>query len=96
MRQYGRLHHTIRADRRPDHQVEHNNRPTRQWSASDFAIENLVWIRQHPLGLLTRGGGSDHDRARAWQRPARPTAKRFLTPLQKYEIRKVVYFGGCI
>jgi transposase len=53
------------------------------WSASEFAIENRVWIRQHSLGLLTRGGGSDHDRARAW---LGRRAKRFLTPLQKYEI----------
>jgi hypothetical protein len=29
----------------------------RRWSASHFAIENWVWIRQHPLGVLTRGGG---------------------------------------
>jgi transposase len=42
------------------------------WSASDFAIENWAWIRQHPLGLLTREGGSDRDRAGAWQRPAGP------------------------
>src|SRR5215211_3406306 len=47
----------------------------RDWSASDFAIENRVWIRQHPLGLLTRGGGSDHDRARAWQRSAGPAGQ---------------------
>src|SRR5215213_2399130 len=46
--------------------------PGWSWSASEFAIENRVWIRQHPLGLLTRGGGSDRDRARAWHRPAGP------------------------
>src|SRR5438034_6550600 len=74
----------------PDQQVSRPTIPLRNpvhaWSASDFAIENRVWIRQHPLGLLTRGGGSDRDRARAWQRPAGPARKRFLTPLQKYEI----------
>jgi transposase len=36
--------------------------------------------------LLTRGGGSDRDRARAWCRRLGRRAKRFLTPLQKYEI----------
>jgi transposase-like protein len=56
------------------------------WFASDFAIENRVWIRQHLLGLLTRGGGSDHDRARAWHRRLGRRAKRFLSPSQKYEI----------
>jgi transposase-like protein len=57
-----------------------------QWFASEFAIENRLWIRQHPLGLLTRGGGlimTEHERGsdRLGRR-----AKRFLTPLQKYEI----------
>ena len=48
------------------------------WFASEFAIENRWWIRQHPLGLLTREGGSDHDRARAWQRPAGPARQAVL------------------
>jgi hypothetical protein len=53
-----------------------SSRPwTPAWFASEFAIENRLWIRQHPLGLLTRGGGSDHDRARAWQRPAGPSGQ---------------------
>jgi transposase len=36
--------------------------------------------------LLTLRRGSDHDRARAWQDRLGRRAKRFLTPLQKYEL----------
>src|SRR6266545_528960 len=50
------------------------------WFASEFAIENRLWIRQHPLGLLTRGGGSDYDRTRAWHRPARPACQAVPDP----------------
>jgi DDE_Tnp_1-associated len=56
------------------------------WSASEIAIEIRLWIRQHPLGLLTREGGANHDRTRAWQRPAGPARQAVLDPLQKYEI----------
>jgi hypothetical protein len=37
------------------------------WSASEFAIENWLWIRQHPLGFLTQQGAPDHDRFEPWQ-----------------------------
>src|SRR5512132_3372678 len=64
----------------------------RSWFASEFAIENRVWIRQHPLGLLTREGGSDHDRARAWQRPARPA--RQAVPDAVAEVRDLAAAGA--
>jgi hypothetical protein len=51
---------------------------TTHWFASDFAIENRLWIRQHPLGLLTPEGGSDRDRVRAWHRPAGPAGQAVL------------------
>src|SRR6266487_6631522 len=49
-------------------------------------MRTRLWIRQHPLGLLTREGGlimTEYERGtdRLGRR-----AKRFLTPLQKYEI----------
>src|SRR5512132_2160085 len=65
--------------------------PTDSWSASDFAIENRVWIRQHPLGLLTRGGGSDRDRARACCRPAGPTRQAVPDPVG--EVRDLAAAG---
>src|SRR4029434_515103 len=61
------------------------------WSASDFAIETRVWIRQHPLGLLTRGGGSDRDRERAWHRPAGPTRQAVPDPVA--EVRDLAAAG---
>jgi len=69
--------------------------PTRQgqqlsrytvWSASEFAIEIGVSIRQHPTGSPTSTGGSDHVRTRPWTDPGRRRTKRFLSPSLKYEI----------
>jgi hypothetical protein len=58
----------------------------RAWFAPDSAIRIRLGIRQHPLGLLTQEGASDHVRfGRGSDRLGR-RAKRFLTPLQKYEI----------
>jgi transposase len=56
------------------------------WFAPDFAIEIGSKIKLHPRVSTTRGGTSNHDRFRAWNRPAGRRSKRFLTPLQKYEI----------
>src|SRR6266508_6757663 len=51
------------------------------WFASDFVTQIERWISQHLLGLLTRGGGADHARPPAWDRPARPPRKAVLVPV---------------
>ncbi len=45
------------------------------WFASDFVTQIERWISQHLLGLLTRGGGggADHVRPAAWDRPRTPS-----------------------
>src|SRR6266511_1160440 len=66
--------------------------PSQVWSASDSAIENRLWIRQHPLGLLTREGGSDHDRSRAGDRPAGLACQAVLDAVA--EVRGVAAVGA--
>src|SRR5688572_16062533 len=59
--------------------------------APDFAIENRLWIRQHPAGSTTPQGGSDHDRSRAWDRPARPQGQAVVDPAA--EVRDLAAAG---
>ena len=68
-----------------------DNGATLTWFASDFAIENRLWIRQHRLGLLAREGGSDHDRVRAWDRPAGSACQAVLDAVA--EVRDLAAAG---
>src|SRR6266545_6640515 len=62
------------------------------WFASDFVTQIERWISQHLLGLLTRGGGADHARPPAWDRPARPPRKAVLVPVA--EVRDLAAAGA--
>src|SRR5450759_2196076 len=74
--------------------------PTRQgqqlsrytvWSASEFAIEIGVSIRQHPTGSPTSTGGSDHVRTRPWTDPGKTPHQ--AVPVSLAEVRDLVAAG---
>src|SRR6266536_1947559 len=64
---------------------------SRRWFAPESAIRIRLVIRQHPLGLLTQGGASDHVRFEPWQRPAGPARQAVLDPAA--EVRDLAAAG---
>src|SRR5664280_2074958 len=65
--------------------------PEHAWSASEFAIEIGVSIRQHPTGSPTSTGGSDHVRTRPWDRPWETPHQ--AVPVCLAEVRDLVAAG---